>query len=329
MAADFLKLFLEQHQLNDVNEPKLPLDKQFYPDASEIVYISPLATMKMVKYANDLIPMEVMGLLLGEFVDDYTIKVVDVFAMPQKSSTATVECIDPLYQVKMVELLKKSGRPEEIVGWYHSHVGIGCVLSRIDLKTQKTFEAMNPRSIAVVFDPVSSVKGSLSLGCYRSRDYGRDTFDTSGIDFSAFERRQITSNLGVMTKGESCSLRTTILSHIVSTLHVEYPLTNDETTMLMHCTNREKSKWEILPSSTIQKKNINNIKKLISISDILIENQKDIIFKTTCQKELEKYGQSDSNYEILNVAKELMTDNFQCALLNSLSLKLNVNKKQE
>lgn len=27
--------------------------------------------------------MEVMGLMLGEFVDDYTVKVVDVFAMPQ------------------------------------------------------------------------------------------------------------------------------------------------------------------------------------------------------------------------------------------------------
>ena len=28
------------------------------------------------------VPLEVMGLLLGEFVDDYTVKVVDVFAMP-------------------------------------------------------------------------------------------------------------------------------------------------------------------------------------------------------------------------------------------------------
>ncbi len=27
--------------------------------------------------------MEVMGLMLGEFVDEYTVKVVDVFAMPQ------------------------------------------------------------------------------------------------------------------------------------------------------------------------------------------------------------------------------------------------------
>ena len=31
------------------------------------------------------VPMEVMGLMLGEFVDDYTIRVADVFAMPQAS----------------------------------------------------------------------------------------------------------------------------------------------------------------------------------------------------------------------------------------------------
>ena len=27
--------------------------------------------------------MEVMGLMLGEFVDEYTVRVIDVFAMPQ------------------------------------------------------------------------------------------------------------------------------------------------------------------------------------------------------------------------------------------------------
>ena len=37
--------------------------------------------------------MEVMGLMLGEFVDDYTVKVVDVFAMPQVRRPA--ECRVP------------------------------------------------------------------------------------------------------------------------------------------------------------------------------------------------------------------------------------------
>ena len=29
------------------------------------------------------VPMEVMGLMLGDFVDEYTITCIDVFAMPQ------------------------------------------------------------------------------------------------------------------------------------------------------------------------------------------------------------------------------------------------------
>ena len=56
------------------------------------------------------IPMEVMGLLLGEFIDDFTIKVVDVFAMPQSGTNVTVEAVDPVFQTNMMEMLKQSGR---------------------------------------------------------------------------------------------------------------------------------------------------------------------------------------------------------------------------
>jgi len=50
--------------------------------------------------------MEVMGLMLGEFVDDYTVKVVDVFAMPQAGTGVSVEAIDPVYQTEMIDMLK-------------------------------------------------------------------------------------------------------------------------------------------------------------------------------------------------------------------------------
>lgn len=36
----------------------------------------------MLKHGRKGIPMEVMGLMLGEFIDEYTTKVEDVFAMP-------------------------------------------------------------------------------------------------------------------------------------------------------------------------------------------------------------------------------------------------------
>lgn len=56
------------------------------------------------------VPMEVMGLMLGEFVDEYTVKVVDVFAMPQSGTGVSVEAVDPVFQTKMLDMLKQTGR---------------------------------------------------------------------------------------------------------------------------------------------------------------------------------------------------------------------------
>lgn len=52
------------------------------PDSSEQIIISSLSLLKMLKHGRAGVPMEVMGLMLGSFVDEYTTKVVDVFAMP-------------------------------------------------------------------------------------------------------------------------------------------------------------------------------------------------------------------------------------------------------
>lgn len=66
--------------------------------------------------------------MLGEFVDDYTVRqlmrglrggiiklivqisCVDVFAMPQSGTTVTVESVDHVFQTKMLDMLKQTGR---------------------------------------------------------------------------------------------------------------------------------------------------------------------------------------------------------------------------
>jgi 26S proteasome regulatory subunit N11 len=104
--------------------------------------------------------MEVMGLMLGEFIDDYTVSVIDVFAMPQSGTGVSVEAVDPVFQTKMMDMLKQTGRcvlliialffvfylfigptdrPEMVVGWYHSHPGFGCWLSSVDVNTQQVY----------------------------------------------------------------------------------------------------------------------------------------------------------------------------------------------
>ena len=59
--------------------------------------------------------MEVMGLMLGEFVDDYTVRVVDVFAMPQSGTGVSVEAVDPVFQTKMMDMLRQTGRCAQAV----------------------------------------------------------------------------------------------------------------------------------------------------------------------------------------------------------------------
>jgi 26S proteasome regulatory subunit N11 len=123
---------------------------------------------------------------------------VDVFAMPQSGTGVSVEAVDPVFQQQMLEMLKQTNRygvffclmiladqtnarPEKVVGWYHSHPGFGCWLSGVDVNTQQvsechcslmlahkfcfrspthaqSFEALNPRAVAVVVDPIQSVK---------------------------------------------------------------------------------------------------------------------------------------------------------------------------
>lgn len=59
-----------------------------------------------------------MSHLIGEFVDEYTVRVVDVFAMPQSGTGVSVEAVDPVFQTKMLDMLKVTGRPEMVVGWW-------------------------------------------------------------------------------------------------------------------------------------------------------------------------------------------------------------------
>ena len=136
-------------------------------DTAEQVCISSLALLKMLKHGRAGVPMEVMGLMLGEFVDEYTVRVDDVFAMPQSGTGVSVEAVDPVFQTKMLDMLKQTGRPEMVVGWYHSHPGFGCWLSGVDINTQKSFEALSERAVAVVVDPIQSVKGKVVIDAFR------------------------------------------------------------------------------------------------------------------------------------------------------------------
>merc|ERR1712032_113443 len=203
------------------------------PDSAEKVHISSLALLKMLKHGRAGVPMEVMGLMLGQFVDDYTINCVDVFAMPQSGTSVSVEAVDPVFQTKMLDMLQQTGRGEMVVGWHHSHPGFGCWLSSTDINTQSSFEALNPRAVALVVDPIQSVKGKVVIDCFR--------LINPQLMMLGQEPRQTTANVGHLKKPSIQALIHGLNRHYYSMV-IDYRKNELEEQML---TNLYKQTWVV------------------------------------------------------------------------------------
>ncbi|KAE8303367.1 Non ATPase subunit MPR1 of 26S proteasome [Giardia duodenalis] len=175
-------------------------------DHAESVIVSHVALIKMLRHCKQGIPIEVMGLLLGTFVDKYTVYVSDCFSMPQVGQADSVDSVDEVFQAEMMEMLKKVNVPENCVGWYHSHPGYFAWLSHIDQNTHKSFERLDYRSIAIVLDPMNSTSGKLVIEAFRLIP-GASMGLSFGISFgSSTDTRVITSDKGFMRPKNPTSL---------------------------------------------------------------------------------------------------------------------------
>jgi len=99
--------------------------------------ISAVALIKMVMHAKSGDDLEIMGVMQGYPVGE-TMYVLDVIPLPEVGTETRIGTSDNGIEYMMAR--KDEGedvhRPENIVGWYHSHPGYGCWLSGIDVKTQ-------------------------------------------------------------------------------------------------------------------------------------------------------------------------------------------------
>jgi len=249
--------------------------------------------------------MEVMGLMLGEFVDEYTVKVVDVFAMPQSGTGVSVEAVDPVFQAKMLDMLKQTGRPEMVVGWYHSHPGFGCWLSGVDINTQQSFEQLTARAVAVVVDPIQSVKGKVVIDAFR-------LINTQAL-LTGQEPRQTTSNVGHLHKPSIQAIIHGLNRHYYS-IAINYRKNKLEEQMLL---NLQRKTWaqgmSLKDFSGVEKSNEELVKHLNDLSsrynDAIIEEGTMEMDK----RALAHVGKMDARKHLESTVHKLMGSNIvQC-----------------
>ncbi|AFM99318.1 proteasome regulatory subunit [Encephalitozoon hellem ATCC 50504] len=272
-------------------------------DASETVQISSLALLKMLKHGRAGIPLEVMGLMLGEFVDEYTVKVVDVFAMPQSGTNVTVESVDPIFQTEMMNILKATGRHETVVGWYHSHPGFGCWLSTVDISTQQSFEKLCKRAVAVVVDPIQSVKGKVVIDAFRLID--------NQLGVLGGEPRQVTSNIGYLKTPTLISIIHGLNKHYYS-FNITCRKNDLEQKMLL---NLHRKTWaDNLKLRDVREKR-GDVLKLIESYGKACEEEKNLTGKNL---DMARVGKVDYRRRLLEKCEESIMENTIHNLLYSI-----------
>ncbi|TPX45624.1 hypothetical protein SeMB42_g01691 [Synchytrium endobioticum] len=290
-------------------------------DTAEMVHISSLALLKMLKHGRAGVPMEVMGLMLGEFVDDYTVRVIDVFAMPQSGTGVSVEAVDPVFQTKMLDMLKQTGRPEQVVGWYHSHPGFGCWLSSVDVQTQQSFEQLHPRAVAVVVDPIQSVKGKVVIDAFR-------LINPQSVMMQQ-EPRQTTSNIGHLNKPSIQALIHGLNRHYYS-IAINYRKNELEQKMLLNLHKKTWTSGLILTNfNEHSEQNEKAVKQMLTLAEAY---NKSVIEETTLtpdQLKTRHVGKQDPKRHLEAVGESVMTTNIVQCLGTMLDSRIKVFSKMD
>ena len=202
----------------------------------------------------------------------------------------------------MCDMLKQTSRHETVVGWYHSHPGFGCWLSGVDINTQQAFERLSERAVAVVVDPIQSVKGKVVIDAFR-------LINPHQALLTGQEPRQTTSNVGHLAEPSIQALIHGLNRHYYS-IPIAYRKNELEEKMLL---NLHKKKWtdglELEPFDAIDKSNAEKIKDL---SDLAQQYAKSIQEeeKLTAEKLIvARAGRIDAKRRLEDTVTTLMSDN--------------------
>jgi proteasome lid subunit RPN8/RPN11 len=146
--------------------PKKLTDFKLERGISEIgpkrVYIKDDALKNLATHLESNLRIEQGGILFGNAYEDpmHGIYVEITAAVPAPATIGTGAHLDftPESWVGIMDYAKYQHPQENIVGWYHSHPGIGVFMSGTDMNTQRAF-FYHPWCLSIVYDPVHRMIG--------------------------------------------------------------------------------------------------------------------------------------------------------------------------
>jgi len=146
------------------------------------VQIDGLAVLKITKHCDENLPTMVAGSLLGLDVNG-VLEVTYAYPFPAparsgdpdhggEAASAAAEMDGGEYQIEMMRMLRDVNIDNNCVGWYQSmFLGTMCTNEVVDSQySYQSSEELSDNCVVIMYDPVRSKHGHLSLKAYRLSD---------------------------------------------------------------------------------------------------------------------------------------------------------------
>ena len=189
--------------------------------------------------------------------------------------------------------------------------GFGTWMSGVDINTQQSFEALNPRAVAVVVDPVQSVKGKVVLDAFRLID--------PKMMMMGKEPRQTTSNIGFMQKP---SIHAIIngLNRSYYQINVAYRKNDLEMRMLQNLHQRNWAEGLSTGSGfgKHREQNSKTVKRMAELTESYAARCKEEEEKTAAELANSRVGKLDPKKHLRQSVQDLMSSNIDKCLVTML-----------
>ena len=122
--------------------------------------------MQIIKHCKENLPEIVTGQLLGLNVNS-SLEVTNSYPLPIVTDDTEDNIVE--YQTEMLRCLREVNVDNNTVGWYLSTF-IGSFLNVSVIETQYEHQSNIKKSVVIVYDPLKTSQGALSLKAYRLTD---------------------------------------------------------------------------------------------------------------------------------------------------------------
>lgn len=189
--------------------------------------------------------------------------------------------------------------------------GFGCWLSSTDCNTQQSFETLNKRAVAVVIDPIQSVKGKVVIDAFRLMN--------PQLAMMGQESRQSTSNVGHLNRPSIQALIHGLNRHYYS-LNIDYRKNDLEVKMLSNVRAKKWSKGLVCKDfSEHSEANQTMVKGMVTLAKDYNERVQDEEKKTENEILVENVGKIDPKRHLTESIDDLMANNIDQAMTTAMS----------